>query len=648
MLEIYLILSVLLFLTGIVGACVSSVRKSSTLQKTLSWLIAGTSLALLPLYFNGNADVKGGVPDRIISAVLGVIRSMTGENSVADTRGMLGELPTEISAVASFYTAVLHLMAVCLLLGVILSLLNSFFPRLRFILSLRGHLYIFNTLSERGVLLAEDIHSRRVDNKSVFVFLDILNADSKMHTELKERIRAINGFIFNESPSALAVPRALNKQTVDMFLLEEDKANLKDAILLTEKYSSLSKASVKLHLLCNKPESVAVVDSIKHTQNIMLRLICENTAMLYHLFDTRPLFLGAREGKLSVLIVGAGQHGSEAVKTASWCAQTLKLKPEIIIVDKNPLVEKRLERDCPELMPRTAPPFAKSECSVKFYCAEAESVEFTEIMRKNPQIGYVICSLGDEELNLRAALHIRSVYEEIRFSKQDGKVGEAPIINALITDPFLYETAVNMSFGGKVGCNISVYGSLKDTYTWENIAAPYLDSAGMAFNRFYACHFSDGTNIEAVEQKADESYEEREYNRASSRALGLHAKYKLYAALEETGASNSKIDWSEHPSAETIALLEEKLKSKSLVEELSKLEHRRWDCYVRSQGWRCVSTDTMERYYSQLGTGHRNFAAKLTPCLVPWEELESLDKAIEGLHTEAHNEFQGLDRIMIP
>lgn len=34
------------------------------------------------------------------------------------------------------------------------------------------------------------------------------------------------------------------------------------------------------------------------------------------------MFLGARNSRLKILIVGAGQNGMEALKTASWCGQT--------------------------------------------------------------------------------------------------------------------------------------------------------------------------------------------------------------------------------------------------------------------------------------------------------------------------------------
>ncbi len=93
--------------------------------------------------------------------------------------------------------------------------------------------------------------------------------------------------------------------------------------------------------------------------------------------------------------------------------------------------------------------------------------------------------------------------------------------------------------------------------------------------------------------------------------------------------------------------MRELLDDAAIVEPLSILEHRRWNVFMRSQGWRRASYDIADNWYGKEGTSmHRNFPCKLTLCLVPWKELDNVDNWQISKTGKCDN-FKELDRIMV-
>ncbi len=663
--SIVLILSPVAFILSIIVAFVISKREKGSSKKVIATLMVGTSAALFFIYLNGNVFARGGPIDTVITSFLGVIRSMTGENSVSDTREMAGQIPTALEYIFSIYTAVLHLFISALLLGFILSFFRNFFPWIRYRFLSTGKLCIFTEVSKRSILLARDIHEREkslFSKHSTIVFLGNRNDESSEAIANYAEIDAIDAFIFDKSVSELVLHNRYLKKQINFFLLKYNESeNLRDALELSAKYGKSKIAGhIQIHVLNSEPEAEAVIDSIEYSSILSLRLVRENRAKLHHLLDIRPLFLAGRNNKISILIAGLGRCGTEAVKLAAWAAQTVNLRPEIIIVDKDPETIKRLEKDCPELASDFVPIEGDKDCDIHFICADIESSDFREKLSAFPDVSYVICVVGDENLNLRCGMTIRSIYEEIRFDR-DGKTNPPPTINVMLGDPFLYEIGGRVKFDNRVNCDLLPFGSLKETYSYDNLISPYLDKAGIAVNRFYTRQFSKDEIMAAtgeaktavinkVNAEADKNYEDKEYNRSSSTALGLHCKYKVYSILCELQSNDpSKYNWGIHPTKEMLdevqAAITDETSGGRILEELAVAEHRRWNAFMRSEGWRYAAPEICDKWYVAL-KGHRNFAAKLHACLVPFEKLALLDKWVfDSYGTKV--DFAELDRVMV-
>ncbi len=662
--------SVAIFVLGTIFVFILSsfVRIGSKRKIALLFLVnAG---ALMPLYLNGHRDAQGGIIDSVISAALGIIKIFRGDGELEVTRDMLGTLPSDFIAIAAIYTGIVHLVMSALLLGFILSLFKDFFPKLKFKLSPRVKLNVFSQLNQRSMLLAQDI--RKTNKRTRIVFL---NTSSDINIDISvmlEKASEINAFVFDIGLCDLKIPLLIRE--TNFFLLKVDeRENIKDFLQLAEMYNKGKhlRKKIKLHILSSQSEVEIFVDStaLNPKSNMTFRIIKENRLMLYNLYNKLPLFLAKKNDELEMLIIGIGRKGIEAAKVAAWCAQTLKCKPRIILVDKDGEIESKFEKDCPGLYMRTAEPEAKQNCEIVFEKFDVEGGDFTPMLKKHPNVGYVICTLGDDRLNLRTAITVRSVYEEIKF-ENDEKVTSLPFINVLIKDPHLYNVTKNLKYDKRVDCNLLPFGSLEETYTWNNLVTPYLDSLGMAFNRFYVQHFASNkidaaktekerqAIIDEVNKGADQNYERSEYERASSIALALHSKYKIYACLiEYAGKEFVPKDWLGRPKKEKMeeivteinAIFADEKTGAICMEELAKLEHTRWNLNLLSTGWRSCTTEQADTWFEAF-KGHRNFAAKLHPCIIPWENLEALDKWKDSWTLEKTgkpSDFKELDRLMI-
>ncbi len=657
---ICLSISFCLFLLGIGMAILQKKKYHASPNQIIAFLMGGTSAALFPLYIIAHASDQGGFINAFLLSILGAIHSLTGAYTIFDLTNNITSIPQHLETTIFVYISFLHVFATVLLLGFLLSLLQEFFPRLWYHFFARGHLCLFSDISERSLFLAQDIRDREKQGhpRAVLVFLGS-RKNAEGAAELWESLHRLNAFVFDTSLENPMLYKNFQGQRIDIFLLHlDEQENLRAMLRFDEKYKTPTGHDFFIHILNSQREAETVVDSVETTAHIHLRLIRENRSIFYNLFTTRPLFLGARQGQLSVLVVGAGRNGLEAVKTAYWCGQTLHLRPKILVVDSNPAVKDQLEYECPELGEHASTLQIQEEGTVQFVSMDVNSTAFLHFLKAHADIGYVVCALGNDTLNIQTAMTIRSVFEEIRFTfaAQEETSFGLPLINVLLNNHLLSDVGDKLKFDTRVGCKLHAFGSLQEMYTWENIVSPYFDHVGMAFNRFYARHYAQDalaqgtTTLAQVDSEADNKYEDKEYNRTASMSLGIHAKYKMYACLCE--ALNKKClaeEWTGHITHDMLSQMEQALscpqQGPELVEKMAEMEHRRWNTYTRSLGWQCATTAQVEMWHDTLHN-YRNFAAKLHPCLIPWADLPLLDAWFMEKYQQK-TDFQELDRIMV-
>ncbi len=651
----FIVLSLILFVAGIAVMVYTIKKEYGFTNRVITRLILMVGAALFPLYLIGHYGAMGGPFDTVVSSFLGIVRVLTGENSLGDTREVIGSVSHGMALFIANYTALLHLLLALLVLGFVLNFFKNYLSKFSYRFVERGKLCVFTEVSERSLLLCEDIRKREQEGRlpaCVFVFLKKDGENARQKDGDEERLNKLGAHVFDLDVCDLNIHKRYLKHTVGFFLLKyEEEQNLKQALALSQKYGKSNLAGhLQIHILHSSPEAAAVLDTIEYSSVLSLRIFNETRALLYHLIDENPLFLARRGNRLKVLVVGAGRVGTEAVKLTAWCGQTVQLRPEIVVVDSDASWEARFAYECPELAPKTCFKDVKTDTNIRFYAKNVQSDDFLKLLKCHPDVGYVVCALGNEELNLRTAMAIRGAFEEIRFQNaKDGAVAEKPQIHVLLANPFLAEIGEKLLINAKVPCDLKAFGSLSRLYSWESVVSPYHDHLGMAVNRFYARHYAgnvDKEKLAEIEKEADYQYEDKEYNRSSSMALGIHAKYKLYAALCEVGEKVfSEEAWEEKPSDAMLKALKDALQNDEIVEELSVLEHRRWNAYMRAGGWHRADFTLADAWFGIEKNDHRNFASKQTVCLVPWEELLEVDRWMKK-HGK-NSDMQELDRVMV-
>lgn len=577
--------SVVFFVIGmiysIIGLLIGKECRKNWKISPFVGMAIGTICAVTLLYYNGCGSTTESFLERILMTILGVIGTVTGGNDVEVTReqvSSMGKNPTYLFAI---YTAALHLATSSVAIAVVLKIVDVFFPMVRYMLVPRKRLYVFSSVNERGILLAEDIHKK--NKKATIVFLN--NQKEINIDNLVKRAQELSAYVFSYDVKELKKPYFIKEENMNYFLLKgEYSQNVDDALGLATVYSSISDMRKKPHIyiLNEENETIALLDACAQKTNSVFRLINEAKLTMYNLLIEQPLYLRTEE-KQDILVVGAGRNGVEAVKACSWCGYTLKMKPNIYVVDKTIGMKEKLEKEAPEMM--------NSE-NMHYIQMDVESPQFTEFLREHRNIGYVICAIGDDHLNLRVAMDVRGVSYEVK--PFDLEMGKLPKIAVLLNDEFLAETALGLEFKGgekkSRSYELYPYGKLKDFYTWENICASKLEAYGLAVDFWY-------DSSEDKDMFFRENYYKSNYNRASSIASGVHAKYREYAEKYEIDECFDN-------------------------ESLGKLEHVRWNAYMKSEGWRSGDSvvDASWKDPGQLAD-HRNFAAKIHMYITEWNNL---------------------------
>ncbi len=181
---------------------------------------------------------------------------------------------------------------------------------------------------------------------------------------------------------------------------------------------------------------------------------------------------------------------------------------------------------------------------------------------------FVFVSLGDDELDAETAVALRAFYR---------RRGSMPQILSVVHSPGACRNLASIrNFKGEP-YDIRFVGDYDSLFSCETIRSSSLEREALAR------HLQSGK---------EEDFWNHDYNYRSSMASALHRRMKIACGIP--GAALPPEERSE----------EERL-------ALRILEHRRWNAYVRSEGYRL---------------GPRDDLAKTHPCLVPFDELSPEEK----------------------
>jgi hypothetical protein len=273
------------------------------------------------------------------------------------------------------------------------------------------------------------------------------------------------------------------------------------------------------------------------------------------------------------MIVGMGKYGTEMLKALSWYCQMDGYTLNLYGVDRDEAAEDKFAALCPELMSEKyngvfVP--GESRYTIKVFSGvDTATRTFIELVRSLPQLTYVFVALGDDEDNINCAANIRMLCE---------RCGSKPVIRTVV-----YSTEENEALddvrnyrGQPYG--IFAIGDLESSCSEEILMGSELEQ--LALQR----HLKWGQ---------EEEFWQYEYNYRSSMASAIHMQARVDCGI---------------PGAEK----EESQLSEEERDIIEKLEHRRWNAYMRSEGYVYGGTIEPEGRYD---------LAKQHNCLVTFEDL---------------------------
>lgn len=557
-------------------------------------IIAVITLLIFPMYLSSY--------DTITSAVFALIyalRALTGCQTVDVAHKVLIEGWLYYAYYAILYLA--FITAPVFTTGFLVSVFGNVLDRVRFALLTGKKIHIFSELNESAVLLAENTTSPGA--KYIFCNFRLSNADKD--NELVRRVRNIGGIILGKAETELKFEQG--KKSLCFYQISKSKDyNITNALALIEKYRE--RQGVHITVFSTGIMTELLLDSTDKG-NIRVKLIDEVKYSCYNLLNSAPLFEGVINDKISALIIGGGYTGIEMLKAIAWCGQLSNCSLEINLIDKDAdAIESDLRQNCPEMF--------NGEYQIRFIRADVNSVDFEKALDEyGRETTYAVVSMGEDEMNIDTAVFLRKY-----FLRNDRKhFRNRPRINLRVRDALKNAKIDSLSDENIISHELNAFGSMEKVFNARNLTDCDLEEMAKRVHLAYS-NVLNGT-WDAVE-KAMESYYVKEYNQRSSFASALHIKYKLYACGIR-GLSGAPV------SEQQINEIERMLKEEASLDMLAKLEHQRWNAFVRSEGWCRASLEDLQQYYN-MGSrpSHVHYLAKLHPCIVEWDQLDAVSKAV--------------------
>ena len=198
-------------------------------------------------------------------------------------------------------------------------------------------------------------------------------------------------------------------------------------------------------------------------------------------------------------------------------------------------------------------------------------------------------------------------------------------VNYLIRDPHLCR--VLNEEPRTEWCSCRAFGSEEEQFSVENVFAPVLEQRAFDVN---AHHNSDDWK----------KFQQDEYKRRSSMAVVVHAGYKLFSAAPQLLNPEDG-----QPCCESVQARAAVQEKKAL---LAWQEHRRWNAYTLSIGYRCPTAQELAHYMlaDPAKRDAKQEHLRLHPCLVDSRPGEGAIRPADWAAVE-REDFDDLDNFSL-
>lgn len=445
--------------------------------------------------------------------------------------------------------AVIFVLTPLLTFGVVLSFFKNLSAYRRYLFWYFRDVFIFSELNEKSLTLAESI--LRKDKRRRVVFTDVFEDNDEESYELVERAKELDAICFKKDIQVVDFRFHSGKKELYFFTIGEDESeNIDQSLKLIPAFRD--REHTHLYVFSTRVDSELLLTSVDKGK-VKVRRVNDVRALVNRLlYDSgSKIFESAAETKdglrrIGAVIVGMGQHGTNMVKALSWFCQMDGYRIDIDVFDRDELAEERFQAQCPELMSEEyngvdIPGEAQYRITVHAG-VDVETKRFADEIRKLSGATWVFVALGTDEANIREAANLRMLFE---------RNGIRPSIQALVynSDERRALQGITNYQGQPYG--IDFIGDLDTCYSEDVIMDSELEAE--ALER----HLKWGK---------EEEFWKYEYNYRSSVASAIHMKAREWCRIPGAGKKEEELTEEER-------------------QVIEMLEHRRWNAYMRSEGY---------------------------------------------------------------
>lgn len=568
---ICLCVSLAIFTFSLVTACVLMKVKyrGKRVWNSFNVLIGGvflTSVAMfIPAYYEVFAEDKMRGIKTFLLSLHGTLRLFIVEGDLDFVMEHAQVAPDGLSTAYIMLAAILFIVAPILTFGVVLSFFKNAFAHLDYWRYFFSDVYIFSESNPKSIALAKSLKEN--NPKRVIVFTD-------ENEKNEEEVHKLGAILFKKDITDIGFRFHSKKRSITFFVIGENKVeNIKQALGLVEQYKE--RANTSLYVFATETETELLLSTadkgkmkvrrVNEVRSLVSRLLYDEGMKIFNSAVTYD----DKDKMISAVVLGMGEHGTEMAKALPWFCQMDGYRVYINLFDKNKNVTLSFTANCPELMDdehnKDFTTDGEAHYSIDIHDGiDVETMDFWEKMKVIPTVTYVYIALGNDEMNIRTAVKLRSWFE---------KQGMNPQIDALVRDTDKAKALEGITNYSGQEYHINFIGDLQTSFSEEVILGSDVEEAALARHMRWG---------------EEDAFWKYEYNYHSSIASAIHRKMKILCGLpgadqkpEERG-ENEK--WS-----------------------LRVLEHRRWNAYMRTEGY----------VYAE----KRNNLAKTHHCLVKFADL---------------------------
>lgn len=569
--------------------------RHSRLLDATKLIFVGVALSALVLYIPICYRVY--TPGNVIETILLSIYNTIGLFVVAGDYSAISDALTDASPfIYRGYTvlfAVLFALAPVMTFGFVLSFFKNTSAYKRYLTHYKTDAYIFSKLNEKSLALADSLLES--EEAPFLVFTDVWDREDASDEDLIDKAKSIGAVCFATDVLATNFSLHSKRSTLNFFMIDGDEAeNLENALRFIEKYKH--RENTNLYVFSDRVESELLLTNAFNTEQtdtsgkqlkVKVRRVNEVRSLVYRtLYEDgyeKVFSTAAQEadGKhIHALVVGMGRHGTEMTKALSWFCQMDGYLPLISCVDISQDAEDRFASRCPELMdPKLNGHYdipGEVRNHIKFYSGvDVDSYAFDKLIAELPQITYIFVALGNDERNVSASVKLRMLTQRKKHY---------PAIQAVIRNSEKRDALTGIVNFKNQPYDIQFIGDMKDTCSQKVILGSDLE--GKALER----HLKWGE---------EKQFWQFDYNYRSSVASAVHKEMKRRCGIpgvEETPANRTE----------------------EQRQNIRILEHRRWNAYMRSEGY---------VYSGSTDKSSRDDLAKTHHCLVRFDELSPEEQA---------------------